>query len=94
MKKSIDITKELDERAFLVSLVTRNTSRAAVESSLDELRLLSGTAGANVVGSMVQRLPVPSKSYYIGEGKLTELIAEKDSTGYNVVIFNDELSPL
>ena len=30
----------------------------------------------------------------MGKGKLAELLALKDSTGYNVVIFDDELSPL
>jgi GTP-binding protein HflX len=46
------------------------------------------------VGKLVQRLNVPSKSHYIGEGKLGELISLKNSTNYDVVIFNDELSPL
>ncbi|UCD10277.1 MAG: GTPase HflX [Dehalococcoidales bacterium] len=94
MKKGIDITKELDERAFLVGLATKNNSRLTAENSMGELSRLAGTAGARIVGSMIQRLPVPSKSYYIGEGKLTELTAEKDTTNYNVVIFDDELSPL
>jgi GTP-binding protein HflX len=43
---------------------------------------------------MVQRLPVPAKTHYIGEGKLAELAALKSTAGYNVVIFDDELSPL
>ncbi len=94
MKKGIDIARESDERAFLVGLATKNNRRSSVESSMNELTRLSGTAGARVVGSMIQRLPVPSKTYYIGEGKLSELIAEKDTTGYNLVIFDDELSPL
>jgi GTP-binding protein HflX len=94
MKKGIDITKERDERAFLVGLATRNNSRSVAEKSMDELSRLAVTAGARVVGSMIQRLPIPSKSYYIGEGKLSELSAEKEITNYNVVIFDDELSPL
>jgi len=94
MKKGIDITRELDERAFLVGLATKNIRKSLAENSISELSRLAGTAGARVVGSIIQRLPVPSKSYYIGEGKLTELIAEKESTNYNLVIFDDELSPL
>ena len=94
MKKGIDIEKELDERAFLVGLATRRTSKSAAENSLRELSQLAGTAGASIVGRIIQRLPVPSKSYYIGEGKLAELTEEKDNTNYNLVIFDDELSPL
>ncbi|MBA7486913.1 GTPase HflX [subsurface metagenome] len=65
-----------------------------MEDSLAELAQLTTTAGAEVVGKLSQRLPVPSKTYYLGKGKLEELIALKSSTNYDVVIFNDELSPL
>lgn len=37
---------------------------------------------------------MPSATHYLGKGKLTELLTLKDSTNYNVVIFDDELSPL
>jgi GTP-binding protein HflX len=40
---------------------------------------------------MVQRLDHPSASYYVGEGKLKELAALKSR--YDLVIFDDELSP-
>lgn len=43
---------------------------------------------------IIQRLPVPTKTHYVGKGKLAELLALKESTDYNVVIFDDELSPL
>jgi len=79
----------------LVAVVAKgSTAQWAVESSMDELAQLAGTAGAGVVGKLVQRLPVPSKTHYLGKGKLDELISLKDSTNYDVVIFDDELSPL
>ena len=65
----------------------------AVEDSLEELSLLARTAGAKVVGSMVQRLQRPTPAYYLGKGKLEELNALKDELGYDLVIFDDELSP-
>jgi len=64
------------------------------EDSLNELAQLAGTAGATVVGRLIQSLPVPAKAYYIGKGKLAELLALRESTNYDVVIFDDELSPL
>lgn len=60
---------------------------------MDELAQLANTAGAKVVGKIVQWLPVPSATHYLGKGKLAELLALKDSNKYNVVIFDDELSP-
>jgi GTP-binding protein HflX len=65
-----------------------------VEDSLDELVQLADTAGAKVVGKIVQRLPRASKTHYLGRGKIEELISLKDSAKYSVVIFDDELSPL
>jgi GTP-binding protein HflX len=58
-----------------------------------ELAQLAGTAGVEVAGKLTQRLHTPSKTHYLGKGKLEELISLKDSTSYNVVIFDDELSP-
>jgi len=85
----------LPERAFLVAVASKgNVDRWSAEDSIDELAQLAGTAGAEVVGKLIQRLPRPSKAYYLGRGKLAELVALKDSTRYNVAIFDDELSPL
>jgi GTP-binding protein HflX len=69
----------------------RNTWSA--EDSIEELALLAVTAGAEVVGSQVQRLQRPTPIYYLGKGKLEELAALRENTGYDVVIFDDELSP-
>ena len=93
-KAKIDITQESVERAFLVAVAPkRTTDRWSANDSLQELAQLAGTAGAKVVGRLVQRLPVPSRKHYLGEGKLAELLSLKGSTKYNVVIFDDELSP-
>lgn len=63
----------------------------SAQSSLSELAQLAATAGAEVVGTMVQRLDHPSPGHYIGEGKIKELIALKSR--YDLVIFDDELTP-
>ena len=65
-----------------------------MEDSLGELAQLARTAGVEVVGKLSQRLPVPSKTHYLGKGKLDELLALKNDTSYSVAIFDDELSPL
>lgn len=68
--------------------------RWSVEDSLAELAQLANSAGAEVIGQLVQRLPVASRTHYLGRGKLAELIDLKEKTGYNLAIFDDELSPL
>jgi GTP-binding protein HflX len=47
-----------------------------------------------VVGKLIQRLSVPSKTHYLGKGKLDELLALKDRAECNVIVFDDELSPI
>lgn len=66
----------------------------SLEQSLDELAQLANTAGAIVVGRLTQKLHQPSKNLYIGKGKLDELIELKDTLEADVIIFDDELSPL
>ena len=78
-----------------MAVVTRESgNKWTVEDSIEELAQLAGTAGANIAGKLIQRLRVPSKTHYLGKGKLDELLYLKDSIEYNVVIFDDELSPL
>ena len=66
----------------------------STEDSLEELAQLAGTAGAQIVGRIIQSLPVPSKSYYVGRGKLAQLQSLRETIDYNVVLFDDELTPL
>ena len=65
----------------------------SIDDSLEELALLAFTAGAEVVGALVQRLQRPTPTYYLGKGKLEELAALREEVGYDVVLFDDELSP-
>jgi GTP-binding protein HflX len=61
---------------------------------MDELAFLAATAGAKVVGRLIQKLPVPSKTHYVGKGKLEELMMLKGKANCDVIILDDELSPL
>ena len=86
------------ERAFLVAVQTRRKDGARAvgwdaESSLDELAQLVRTARGGVVGRTVQKLTSPNPASYIGRGKLAEIVAQRASTGYTLVVFDDELSP-
>jgi GTP-binding protein HflX len=82
------------EKAFLVGIRLKGQRQALeVDASLDELELLAYTAGAEVVGRAVQRLESPNPAVYVGRGKLDEIIAERQATGYTLVVFDDELSP-
>jgi GTP-binding protein HflX len=80
------------ERAFLVSVALRN--RPWISSDpLEELRGLTLTAGAVVVGGLMQKRLRLVPGTYIGKGKLEELQQQVESTEADVIIFDNDLSP-
>jgi len=82
------------ERAYLVAVDSdEQESVWSVEDSLSELATLAHTAGAEVVGSMIQRLHHPDVATYIGKGRTQELTALEKQLTFDLVIFDDELSP-
>ena len=81
-----------EERAVIVSLSLAG-GEDDLEMRLNELRELSITAGAVVVGQFSQSRRAPDMATYIGPGKVEDLKAEVASTGADLVIFDDELTP-
>jgi GTPase len=63
------------------------------ESDLDELAALADSAGAEVVGRLVQRRDRPDPTTFVGKGKLGELHGLVHSSGARLVAFDDELTP-
>jgi len=60
---------------------------------LEELRGLATTAGARVVGELLQRRIKINPASYIGKGKLAELQEQVQAADADVVIFDNDLSP-
>jgi len=82
------------EHAFLVAVESDALeSLWSVEDSLSELKVLASTAGADVVGTMIQRLHHPDVATYIGKGRAQELSEIEKQLAVDLVIFDDELSP-
>lgn len=65
----------------------------STEESLRELGRLVRTAGGWVAGSAVQRRPHPDPAYYLGSGKVQEIVDQREALDYSMVIFDDALSP-
>lgn len=82
--------KEAEEKVILVGVQLNENEPA--EESLDELGELAKTAGAEVVGRMIQSREYIHPATYIGKGKITELkelLWETDATG---IVCDDELT--
>ena len=79
---------------MLVGVVTSDASRWDVNDSLDELAELAATAGAVVTDRMTQSLFRINPRTYIGSGKVAELKRLIGERGSDLVIFDDDLSPV
>ncbi|MGQ1889305.1 GTPase HflX [Thermophagus sp. OGC60D27] len=93
MNDLISTAKEI-EKVILVAVRTPDVSEQEVNEYLEELAFLAETAGAVPVMRFVQSLSVPDKRFFVGSGKLEEMVAYvKVHEEVNAVIFDDELTP-
>lgn len=87
--------KEL-ERVITVGLHTgsRDVINDTTDESMRELEELVKTAGGEVVCETVQNRPAPDAGTDVGTGKLEEIKAAIDELEAELVVFDDELSPV
>src|SRR5438876_711418 len=85
--------KKQAERALLIGLERDGVSKWDLRDSMEELRELASSAGAEVVDTVTQKLPKPTAPFYIGKGKAEAIKESVQCRGVTSVIFNDELSP-
>jgi GTP-binding protein HflX len=79
---------------MLVALMTRNLDKELVEEHLTELEELSLTAGAETILKVTQQKTSFDPAYYIGKGKAEELKQLIEMNDINLVIFDDDLTPV
>ena len=92
--KELISTEPPGERAFLVGVYLKgDTSEWKVEDSLEELNQLSSTAQLEVVGQAYQKLGRIDPATYIGRGKLEEIQVWHTALEFDLLVFDDELSP-
>ncbi|TAN34361.1 GTPase HflX [bacterium] len=81
------------ERAYLVGVLLPGTASDLVREQMAELADLARTAGAEVVGSEVQRRSEVDPAHFIGMGKVDALREMRLEGGFDLVICNEDLSP-
>lgn len=84
-------TDEMVEKVILVGVQLGDETEA--ENSLEELKELARTAGAETVGKMLQPREYFHPATYIGKGKIEELRLLIEQLGATGIICDDELSP-
>ena len=87
-----ELTPTYDEQPIKAIIVTVDTGEFDAELSLGELEELAHTAGAEVVGSVLQKRPSPDTATYIGSGRLEELVPQIEALEADLLIFDCELT--
>lgn len=82
--------QEQEEKVLLIGVSTQDED---MEASLDELGELADTAGAVVLGRVIQNREAAHPGTYIGKGKIEEVRLLAEELGADGVICDDELSP-
>ena len=88
--KNSDIDKE---KVLLVGLYGLSSAKFQAEEHLEELAMLTDTAGGITVGRVLQQRNRPDVSSYVGKGKLQELKGQMKALDAKTIIFDDDLSP-
>lgn len=80
------------KKAILVGVNIDNEEN--FEESMKELKGLAKACDFKVEGSLTQNMKIPNKKFFIGPGKIETLKAFAEVHEADVIIFNNELSPL
>ncbi|MCE5257762.1 MAG: GTPase HflX [Chloroflexi bacterium] len=82
------------QRAYLFAAdIAGSRKLFSVQRSLAELAQLADTANLEVVGQGIQHLETVNPATYIGSGKVDELAQLQRELSFDVLVFDDELSP-
>ncbi|HLR73484.1 MAG TPA: GTPase HflX [Pseudogracilibacillus sp.] len=81
------------EHVLIIAVKKANVTNHHFESSVDELRSLSHTAGGDVIEVVTQNRVQIHPVTYVGEGKVEEIRQLVEAHDIHLVIANDELSP-
>ncbi len=83
--------EEMKEKVVLVGVSEQDGDDA--EDSVAELAELVKTAGAEVVGTLIQKRALIHPGTYVGTGKVQEIAELVEQTGATGIVCDDELSP-
>jgi GTP-binding protein HflX len=86
------MTQLSKEPALLAALILPDTQEVALES-MEELKRLAETAGAEVLDVVQQGRRAPDPATYFGEGKVEMIKQRAEELGCRLVIVDDELRP-
>lgn len=82
------------EKCIIIGIGRKNSDRDIAYEHLNELELLAKTAGAEVLDRIYQELEKPNPATAIGKGKVQEIKELIQQKNIQLVIFDDDLTPV
>jgi GTPase len=86
-------TAKVSETAVMVGIITQQQPESLLKEYLEELRFLVETAGAKPLRTFTQKMDHPDSRTFIGSGKLKEIKLFLADNPFDMLVFDDELSP-
>jgi len=84
-------TREKQERALIIGV--NINSDPHFEESIEELKNLAIACDLDPITQIIQNLPRPNISHYVGSGKLQEIRDIIEAEEIDILVFEDELTP-
>ena len=88
---AIPAARDGEDRAILVSVT--DADRESAKRSMQELVELARTGGIIAADTVIQRQRHKNPKYFIGKGKLSEIVLRALQCGVDLLIFDQELNP-
>ncbi|UBH14101.1 GTPase HflX [Macrococcus armenti] len=82
------------ERALIIAVHLKKDDEFNFNESVNELKSLCETAGLNVTGEIIQNKDRTDNQYYLGKGKVEEIVAlrDREDVEFDIVVVNSELT--
>lgn len=80
------------ERAIVVGLAYKHNPILIAQDSLEELKTLCDSAGAEVLFSILQERSARDPAFYIGKGKAEELRVYSEEAQADIIVFDEPLT--
>lgn len=82
------------ERALIIAVHIKKDDEFNFNESVNELKSLCETAGLNVTGEIIQNKDRSDNQYYLGKGKVEEIVTlrEREDLEFDIVVVNSELT--
>lgn len=93
MREKFENIHETEDASKVLIVGVDTGEDSGFEHSIEELKSLAEACNKKVVGMITQKLDTPNKAFYIGAGKVDEVLEFAEQCGANEIIFDNSLSP-